>query len=47
LFGVTPSGRHVWWYGAPIFTFEGRKIKDLWVLGDIHGLIERLRNLTA
>lgn len=47
LFGVTPSGRHVWWYGAPIFTFEGRKIKDLWVLGDIHGLIERLRNPTA
>jgi hypothetical protein len=24
LFGVPPSGRHVWWTGMPIFTFEGR-----------------------
>jgi predicted ester cyclase len=47
LFGVAPSGRHVWWYGAPIFTFEGQKVRDLWVLGDIHGLIERLRNPDA
>lgn len=43
LFGVPPSGRHVWWYGAPIFTFEGSKVRDLWVLGDIHGLIGRLK----
>ena len=25
LFGVPPSGRHVWWTGMPIFTFEGPK----------------------
>jgi len=43
LFGVSPTGRHVWWYGAPIFTFEGDLIRDLWVLGDIHGLIGRLK----
>jgi predicted ester cyclase len=43
LFGVEPSGKHVWWHGAPIFAFEGAKIRDLWVLGDIHGLIERMR----
>jgi predicted ester cyclase len=42
LFGIVPSGRHVWWYGTPIFTFEGELIRDLWVLGDIHGLIGRL-----
>lgn len=42
LFGVAPSGRHVWWHGAPIFTFEGDKVRDLWVLGDIHGLQQRL-----
>ena len=42
LFGIEPSGRHVWWYGAPFFTFEGDKVRDLWVLGDIHGLIARL-----
>ena len=42
LFGVTPSGRHVWWTGVPIFTFDGTKVRDLFVLGDIHGLIGRL-----
>ena len=44
MFGVAPSGKHVWWFGAPIFTFEGPKVRDLWVLGDVHGLIERLKN---
>lgn len=43
LFDVPPTGRHVWWYGMPIFTFEGELIRDLWVLGDIHGLIGRLK----
>lgn len=43
LLNVPPSGRHVWWYGAPIFTFEGERIRDLWVLGDVHGLIARLK----
>jgi predicted ester cyclase len=43
LFGVPPSGRRVWWYGVPIFTFEGAKVRDLFVLGDIDGLIARLK----
>ncbi|MEX2034389.1 MAG: ester cyclase [Xanthobacteraceae bacterium] len=43
LFGVPPSGRHVWWAGMPIFTFDGAKVRDLFVLGDIHGLIARLK----
>ena len=43
LFDIAPSGRHVWWYGTPIFTFDGELVKDLWVLGDIHSLIGRLR----
>ena len=43
LFGVSPTGRHVWWYGTPIFAFEGERIRDLWVLGDIYGLIGRLK----
>ncbi|MEO5740468.1 MAG: ester cyclase [Vicinamibacterales bacterium] len=42
LFGIKPTGRHVWWYGTPIFTFEGERVRDLWVLGDIHGLTARL-----
>ena len=44
LFGVQPSGRHVRWTGMPIFTFEGAKVRDLFVLGDVHGLISRLRD---
>ena len=43
LFGIPPSGRHVWWIGMPIFTFEGPKVRDLYVLGDIYGLIARLK----
>ncbi len=43
LFGVPPTGRHVWWTGMPIFTFDGPKVRDLYVLGDIHGLIGRLQ----
>jgi len=43
LFDIAPTGRHVWWYGTPIFTFEGDLVRDLWVLGDIHGLIGRLQ----
>lgn len=45
LFGVSPSGRHVWWIGMPIFTFERGKIRDLYVLGDVHGLIERMKDV--
>ncbi len=44
LFGLPPSGRHVWWFGAPVFTFAGNKVRDLWVLGDIHGLIGRIEH---
>lgn len=46
LFGHAPSGRHVWWNGAPIFTFEGALVRDLWVLGDIYGLINRIEDST-
>lgn len=44
LFDVPPSGRHVWWTGMPIFTFEQGKIRDLYVLGDIYGLITRMND---
>ena len=43
LFEIEPTRRHVWWYGMPIFTFESDLVRDLWVLGDIHGLVQRLR----
>ena len=43
LFGVPATGRHVWWIGMPLFTFEKGKVRDLFVLGDIYGLIGQLR----
>jgi hypothetical protein len=43
LLGYQPTGRHVWWYGTPFFTFGADKVRDLWVLGGVHGLIERLK----
>jgi predicted ester cyclase len=43
LFGIAPTGRHVWWIGMPIFTFDGSKVRDLYVLGDIYGLVARLK----
>ena len=42
MFGEAPTGRRVWWYGAPILTFDGPLVSDLWVLGDVHGLQSRL-----
>jgi predicted ester cyclase len=42
LLGKPPTGRHVWWYGTPLFTFERGKVRDLWILGDVHGLLARL-----
>jgi predicted ester cyclase len=41
--GFAPTGRRVEWAGAALFTVKGGKIADLWVLGDLHGLRERLR----
>jgi predicted ester cyclase len=43
LLGVAATGMHVWWYGVPMFTFEDGKVRDLWVLGDLHGLLGRLQ----
>ncbi|XVJ68543.1 MAG: ester cyclase [Rhizobacter sp.] len=43
LLGVAPTGRHVWWHGMPIFTFDGPLIRDLWVMGDLYNLASRLR----
>lgn len=41
-FGFAPTGDPVWWYGMPVFTFDGDRVQDLWVLGDIHGLVGRM-----
>jgi predicted ester cyclase len=40
--GFAPTGKRVEWAGAALFTLKGGKISDLWVLGDVHGLIDSL-----
>jgi steroid delta-isomerase-like uncharacterized protein len=40
--GFQASGRRVEWAGAALFTIHEGRIKSLWVLGDLHGLINQL-----
>ncbi len=42
LFGIAPTGRRFEYAGAAIFTFDHNLISDVWVLGDIHGLLQQL-----
>jgi predicted ester cyclase len=37
-----PTGKRVAWLGAALFSFEGEKVAELWVLGDIYGLLRLL-----
>lgn len=41
-FGYQPTDKPVEWLGSALFTFNGEKVADLWVLGDVHGLLQLL-----
>ncbi len=41
--GYKPSGKRVGWSGCALFTFQGQKVSDLWVLGDLKGLEGQLK----
>ena len=41
-FGYSPTGSRVEWAGTALFTFRGGQIADLWVLGDVHRLLQLL-----
>ena len=43
LFGITPTHRKIAYAGSAVFTFRNDKIQDVWVLGDIHGLLQQLK----
>jgi len=45
--GFAPTGKPVQWNGAALFTFRDGFIRDLWVLGDLISLDERLRQNAA
>jgi len=36
--GYEPTGKTVHWLGAAFFRFEGDRIAEVWVLGDLAGL---------
>ena len=42
LLGFPASRRPVAWAGAALFTVQEDKIRSLWVLGDLHGLVRQL-----
>ena len=41
--GHPSTGKRVSWAGCALFTFDGERIKDLWVLGDLKDLEAQLR----
>ena len=41
-FGVEPTGREIRWSGGAFFTTDGRRIVELWVLGDIDSVKRQL-----
>jgi predicted ester cyclase len=42
LFGISPTGRRFEYSGAAVFTFDHNLISEVWVLGDIYGLLQQL-----
>ncbi len=43
MLGFAPTGQKVEWAGSAHFTFDGGKVSELWVLGDVHGLRQSLQ----
>ena len=41
--GYAPTQKTVSWAGCALFTFEGDKVSDLWVLGDLKSLEHQLK----
>ncbi|NES00330.1 MAG: ester cyclase [Symploca sp. SIO1B1] len=44
LMGYAPTGKPVCWAGAALFTCKAGKIAELWVQGDVYGLLSQLEN---
>ena len=43
IFGIAPTGRHICYAGAAVFKFRDNRIAEVWVLGDMYGLISQLQ----
>ena len=44
LMGIPATGRWVTYAGAALFRFRDEQIEEVWVLGDLYGLLTQLRN---
>jgi steroid delta-isomerase-like uncharacterized protein len=44
LFDIAATGRRIQYAGAAVFRFRGDKIAEVWVLGDIFGLMSQLQS---
>ena len=42
IFGIKPTNKPIEYAGAALFTFQNGKISEIWVLGDVYGLIQQL-----
>jgi steroid delta-isomerase-like uncharacterized protein len=42
VFGIAPTGRRIQYAGAAVFKFREGRIAEVWVLGDVYGLIAQL-----
>jgi steroid delta-isomerase-like uncharacterized protein len=43
IFGIPATGRPIRYAGAALFTVTQGKIATVWVLGDLHGLLQQLK----
>ena len=43
IFNIEPTYKEFSYYGAAIFSFENHYISEVWVLGDIYGLLQQLK----
>jgi steroid delta-isomerase-like uncharacterized protein len=43
IFGIGPTHKHVSYAGAAVFSFVDEKIREVWVLGDVYGLLRQLK----
>lgn len=42
IFGILPTHQAIEYAGAALFHFHDKKISEVWVLGDIYGLLRQL-----
>ncbi len=47
VFGIAPTSRRVAYAGAAVFRLRGARIAEVWVLGDVHGLLQQLRKTAS